>query len=237
MVMAIQYDAVVGLDDRNQWREVRLIGGDGHVRVMQLQELPVRIGILERRLEEVNLHLLVRVAVLRVAVVVHGCVLLVRREEAVRIHDHKCRRPVTAFEVVRVILFAVGRIKEPPTVVDGSYVNFEVHAVFTPDYVVVSDALIPSIIFEYALAIHVDPSLFKTENPAGGKGDAGVVKVVANGDEGTAVLNTTDLSNVLCCVHLQCSRVEGVASVARVTVIDEFIWDCNPGSLELRHDL
>ena len=51
--------------------------------MVKLQELPRRLGILERRVEEVNLHLLVRVAVLRVAVLVYGGVLLVRREEAV----------------------------------------------------------------------------------------------------------------------------------------------------------
>ena len=66
----------------------------------------------------------------------------------------------------------------------------------------VSDALVPWRIFKYALAVHVDPRFFKTENPTCGEVDTGVVKVVANRDESAAVLQRTNLPNVLHRVHL-----------------------------------
>lgn len=94
VVVAVEDNALVLLDNLNQRGKVGLVGGGGHVGVVQLEELPVGGGVGKRLLQEVDLNLGVVVAFVKVGGVVDRGGFLVRRKEAVGVDDHEGGLPV-----------------------------------------------------------------------------------------------------------------------------------------------
>lgn len=79
--------------------------------------------------------------------------------------------------------------KIPTIIVDWGNLGLEVDAILALHNVVVAQALIPWSILENALAVHVDPSFLKAEDATRREINTTVVEVVADGDEGAAVLH------------------------------------------------
>ena len=95
----------------------------------------------------------------------------------------------------------------------------------------VAQALVPWFLVEDALAVHVHPRGLEAEDAGGGEVDAGVVEVVADGQEGAAVLERADLADVGGGVHLQRGGVGDVGLVAGIAVVPDLIGDGDAGGV------
>ena len=103
VVVAVHYDAVVARDHLDERGKVGLVVARRDVGVVQLQELPGRVGGGEGRGQEVGLDFCVGVAGGGVGVAVDGGIRLVAVEEAVGVDHDEGRSPVGADQVVGVV--------------------------------------------------------------------------------------------------------------------------------------
>lgn len=196
VVVAVDHDAVVLADNVHQGRKLGVVGRRGDEPVVDLQDLPGGVGLSESLADELDLRLRGLVAFDDVVGVVHRGAFLVIVDEAVRVDDGKGRRPVGALQVVGV----VGQVvlaKVPAVLHQGRDAGLEVDACFAGDDVVVTQGLVPGLAVEGLADVHVGPALIEALDTLGGEVDTAVVEVVADGNEGGAVLLEADLFDVL----------------------------------------
>ena len=130
-----------------------------------------------------------------------------------------------------------GAYEVPPIIVQRRNLGLEIDTRLSRHNVVVTQALVPRRIVENALLVHRDPSLLEAKDARRGEVHTRVVEVVANGDEGAAVLHGADLSDVGRGVHLHLSSIGDVLLVARVAVVADLIRGVYAKRLEVREDL
>jgi len=135
------------------------------------------------------------------------------------------------------LLHAIGTYEVPPIVVQRRNLGLEIDTRLSRHNVVVSQALVPRRIVENALLIHGNPSLLEAKDARRGEVHTRVVEVVANGDEGAAVLHGADLAHVGGGVHLHLSGVGDVLLVARIAIVADLVRGVNAERLEIREDL
>lgn len=196
VVVAVDDDTAVLPDDIHQRGQLCVVARGRDVAVVDLQKLPFGAGLGERLLQEVDLLLCGLVAGLQVRGLVDRGRFLVGVDEAVRLHDDKGSGPVGANQVVGV----VGQVlmAEVPAVIhEGSNAGLEVDGLLTLDHVVVAQALVPGLAIKGGAIIHARPRLVEAQDALGLEVDTAVVEIVADRDEGGAVLLQAHIFNVL----------------------------------------
>lgn len=94
VVVSVDHDGVVLPDNVHQRRQLGVVGRRGDEPVVDLEDLPGRVGVGEGFAQEVHLRLRVLVALDHVVGVVHRGRVLVLVDEAVRVDDCNSRLPV-----------------------------------------------------------------------------------------------------------------------------------------------
>ena len=163
VVVAVENNALVLLDNLNQRGKVGLVGGGGHVGVVQLEELPVGGGVGKRLLQEVDLNLGVVVAFVKVGGVVDRGGFLVRRKEAVGVNDDEGGLPVCPSSR-KCSKGAPQYPKYHLSSINGATLVWKSTPAW-PDNVVVTDALVPTGIVEDALAYMLGQASSKRVTP------------------------------------------------------------------------
>lgn len=195
VIVAVDNDAVVLADDVNQGSQLGVVARRGDVAVVDLQDLPGGVGLSEGLTQEIHLLLGVLVASDNIVGVVDGGGGLVGVNEAVRVHHDKGRGPVRAGQVVGV----VGQVvvtKVPPVLHQRSNASLEVDAGAASNNVVVAQRLVPWLAVEGLTNVRIGPALVEALDTLRGEVDTAVIEVVADRDEGRAVLLETDILDI-----------------------------------------
>lgn len=195
VIVAVDDYAVVLADDVNQRSQLGVVARGGDVAVVDLQDLPGGVGLGERLTQEVHLLLGILVAGDNVVGVVDGGGVLVGVDEAVGVHHDEGRGPVRAGQVVGVVGQVV-MTEIPPVLHQRSNARLEVDAGLASNDVVVAQRLIPWLAVEGLTDVHIGPALVEALDTLRGKVDTAVIEVVADRDEGRAILQETDVLDI-----------------------------------------
>lgn len=198
VIMAVDDNSIVFANNFHQRVQLGVIGGGGHIAVVDLQDLPSSVGLSKRLAQEVHLFLGFLVAGDHIIGVVNGGVDLVLVNKAIGVHDHEGCSPIRAGQVVRVVRQVLVS-KVPAVIKQGRKTRLEINTGLASDNVVVAESLIPGLVVEGLADVHISPALVEALDTFRCEVHTAVVEVVADRHKGIAVLLKTDLFDVASC--------------------------------------